>query len=681
MSDRVSIEVQTQCLNAPGKWDVMISYTQRDGDSKVLAEALYNAFREQGLQVWLDIKMSKLNGAAMEEGVRNCDCVIAILSGTDASDPNAYFNRDFCVKELKWAQSAGVPIQPVCAVKDKTSIGSFIGQASSKGIPNLGDTDIIHLDRSRPTYWEAGVKDVTNAVQEQAKAAENIRAAARLAADKEADAAAAQEANNAGYGVGSPVRVLFNAVEYVGKVISAKRSGVSVRFVDGDEKIFSLRRWCQLVDEAEAVTRAEQSLEEQAAMTARKAAAIRRRKAEEARLLAQSQRSAGETKGMEADEYATTGAQEWLESNSDLKIKTDLSRVLSSLSIRTMYDLGNISNTGFGTLANAMKPIEKRRWMKVGKEKLATIREQEAKKKKQRANHKARRCQKRAAEQQLDSRNHQEEMNHIKRSASRAKFVTEWMESAGLPRSARVWLEEQGYSDADMNELREIGDDEVDNLLQHMRNRGEGSESERVRAAVCGVKHVHAGNFSWGKWSCCSHADYESMYCGMEEGVWLARRAGVEVANGCSGQVIHMPKGTRIVGIGFDEENGQCSMLLVSGLPPPHDILGEGYTRYSSNNSPRKLTPSELVAIVRCKKQHQEAKDSEQTRLVAQQIQEQTKRSHERKQYYDKCCDTCCKALAMLAYAFLYFWGELLVHVSLPITFFRQCQSFIFLQF
>ena len=59
-----------QCLNAPGNWDVMISYTQRNGDSKVLAEALYNSFRDQRLTVWLDIKMSKLNEAAMEAPVQ-----------------------------------------------------------------------------------------------------------------------------------------------------------------------------------------------------------------------------------------------------------------------------------------------------------------------------------------------------------------------------------------------------------------------------------------------------------------------------------------------------------------------------------------------------------------------------------------------------------------------------------
>ena len=159
MSSRIKTNI-----NSPGHWEVMISYTQHHGESVVLAEALYHSFRENGVTVWLDIKMKKLNEAAMEEGVRNCQCVIAILSGADARDPSAYFNRAFCVKELTWAQNAGIRIQPVCAADDKKNIGSFLGQASSKGIHNLGSTDIIHLDRSRASYWKTGFGEVLEAV-------------------------------------------------------------------------------------------------------------------------------------------------------------------------------------------------------------------------------------------------------------------------------------------------------------------------------------------------------------------------------------------------------------------------------------------------------------------------------------------------------------------------------------
>jgi len=153
------------CINSPGSWDIMISYTQRDGESVALAEAFYHTFRERGMSVWLDIKMQECNEAAMEEGVKNSHCVLAILSGPDDTDSNSYFNRTFCVQELKWAQSAGVPIQPVCAAENKKKIGELLSQAEKKGIQGLGKVDIIHLDRSRISYWNAGFEDVLRGVQ------------------------------------------------------------------------------------------------------------------------------------------------------------------------------------------------------------------------------------------------------------------------------------------------------------------------------------------------------------------------------------------------------------------------------------------------------------------------------------------------------------------------------------
>ena len=147
----------------------------------MLAEALYNSFREAGLTVWLDIKMKRLNNAAMEEGVKNCRCVEAILNGGDGcaeastckcvvsqadwpSKCTAYFNRPFCVGELRWAREAGVPIQPVMSVEDKLRVGVFLGQAPAD-LKDLGSTDFIHLDRSRIAYWEVGVKEVCNAIK------------------------------------------------------------------------------------------------------------------------------------------------------------------------------------------------------------------------------------------------------------------------------------------------------------------------------------------------------------------------------------------------------------------------------------------------------------------------------------------------------------------------------------
>ena len=193
--------------------------------------------------------------------------------------------------------------------------------------------------------------------------------------------------------VGMKVTVLLKNVLRNGRVMSVSlEDGINVKYENGDEGSYLANQLKKMIELGEARVRQEQ----------------------EARVR-QEEASARETKEIDA----SMDVQEWLRSN--FNIKTNLSAALSSLSIRTMYDLGNISNESFGTLANAMLPIEKRRWMKTGKEKLAVIRGHESKVKEQRADHDARDRQRRAAQQQQRAKNHDEEMKEIKETASKAK--------------------------------------------------------------------------------------------------------------------------------------------------------------------------------------------------------------------------------------------------------------------
>ena len=98
----------------------------------------------------------------MKEAAQNSKCILAIISGAERegdSDENAYFKRPYCCNELRWAREAGVPIQPVILADDKKRIGEFIGQAP-EDLRDLGGVDFIHLDRSRPAYWQVGVDEV-----------------------------------------------------------------------------------------------------------------------------------------------------------------------------------------------------------------------------------------------------------------------------------------------------------------------------------------------------------------------------------------------------------------------------------------------------------------------------------------------------------------------------------------
>ena len=58
MGSRAGAAQKAPILNAPGCWDVFISYTQQDPQSKSLAPQLYTDLMDAGLTVWLDRKMS-----------------------------------------------------------------------------------------------------------------------------------------------------------------------------------------------------------------------------------------------------------------------------------------------------------------------------------------------------------------------------------------------------------------------------------------------------------------------------------------------------------------------------------------------------------------------------------------------------------------------------------------------
>ena len=174
--------VPRRCLNAPGRWDFMISYTRRNPKAELLATELYHSLRERGYTVWLDVKMKHMNESVMSEAAQNSRCILAVVSGAErAGDPeaNAYFKRPYCCNELRWALEAGVPIQPVIHPNDKERIGELVALAPPD-LQFLGAAaDFIHIDRSRPAYWRTSVDEVI-------EGANNLIAAATGRAGNEA---------------------------------------------------------------------------------------------------------------------------------------------------------------------------------------------------------------------------------------------------------------------------------------------------------------------------------------------------------------------------------------------------------------------------------------------------------------------------------------------------------------
>jgi len=100
--------------------DFFLSHYQVEAQSVALL--LKTCLDPLGKKCWLDITETDHSVRAMEEGIKNCDCVIAIITP-------GYFDRPFCVKELGWALQYRKPIQPVYPSKFQEQIGPMISQA------------------------------------------------------------------------------------------------------------------------------------------------------------------------------------------------------------------------------------------------------------------------------------------------------------------------------------------------------------------------------------------------------------------------------------------------------------------------------------------------------------------------------------------------------------------------
>lgn len=102
-------------MNSP---KVFISYSREDSDwARTFAEAL----RQHGVEVWFEqwsIAPGDSVVKAVETGIRESDVIVAILSRSNANNPNIYF-------ELGVALGAGKLLIPIVAEDLETSMFPF----------------------------------------------------------------------------------------------------------------------------------------------------------------------------------------------------------------------------------------------------------------------------------------------------------------------------------------------------------------------------------------------------------------------------------------------------------------------------------------------------------------------------------------------------------------------------
>ena len=102
------------------------------------------------------VEMDNKSEDAMQEAVENSHAVLAVMTGNGPDDEDAYLNRPFCLKELRWAFEKGTHVQPVVHLEDKKRIGEFIKMAPAD-LKRIGSIDFVDLNPSDKRYWDVGL--------------------------------------------------------------------------------------------------------------------------------------------------------------------------------------------------------------------------------------------------------------------------------------------------------------------------------------------------------------------------------------------------------------------------------------------------------------------------------------------------------------------------------------------
>ena len=95
----------------------------------------------------------------MQKNVEGAKFVIAIISDGAGVEGNGYFERPFCLKELRWAKAAGTYIQPIVDSTDKSRIGEFLGMAPDD-LKDLGSVDFVDFNQTDDDFFSLGVTKV-----------------------------------------------------------------------------------------------------------------------------------------------------------------------------------------------------------------------------------------------------------------------------------------------------------------------------------------------------------------------------------------------------------------------------------------------------------------------------------------------------------------------------------------
>ena len=138
-----------------------LSYTQRDPEAKLIASELYHELQDRSLECWLDVKMHERDEAAMEAGVQNAECLIAIFTN---NGKDSYLSRKFCRQEILWAERYHKPIVAVVSRDDKKNVGKFVEEGMRYGL-DFSKIDFKEYIRSSPEQTKTSLDVIVTHVK------------------------------------------------------------------------------------------------------------------------------------------------------------------------------------------------------------------------------------------------------------------------------------------------------------------------------------------------------------------------------------------------------------------------------------------------------------------------------------------------------------------------------------
>ena len=162
LADRKILDMNQSPRRSRSHIFAFLSYTQRDPEAKLIASELYHELQDRSLECWLDVKMHQRDEAAMEAGVQNAECLIAIFTN---NGKDSYLSRKFCRQEILWAERYHKPIVAVVSRDDKKNVGKFVEEGMRYGL-DFSKIDFKEYIRSSPEHAKASLDAIVTHVKD-----------------------------------------------------------------------------------------------------------------------------------------------------------------------------------------------------------------------------------------------------------------------------------------------------------------------------------------------------------------------------------------------------------------------------------------------------------------------------------------------------------------------------------